>query len=154
MTAPRRGPHERPAGADAVPTRPPDMRLAPAAGAAWAVMLLGLHTGPAGGVVGAALAGGLLLGGLLGRRAVLVAAGGCSLAAALVITAHAVMLRDHPVRAAAGRGATATLHVVGGQSGHGVFDGGNAETVYELLLGRRESARRCRRRALRPTKCS
>ena len=70
------------ARADAVPTRPPDLRLVPAAGAAWAVVLLGLHAGPVGGVVGAALAGGLLLGGLLSRRAVLVAAGGCALAAA------------------------------------------------------------------------
>ena len=87
-----------------MPTRPPDLRLVPAAGAAWAVVLLGLHSGPVGGVVGAALAGGLLLGGLLGRRAVLVAAGGCALAAALVVTAHAVMLRGHPVRAAAGAG--------------------------------------------------
>ena len=97
-----------------MPTRPPDLRLVPAAGAAWAVVLLGLHTGPVGGVVGAALAGGVLLGGLLSRRAVLVAAGGCALAAALVVTAHAVMLRDHPVRTAAERGAAATLHVVVG----------------------------------------
>ncbi|MBL8927476.1 MAG: hypothetical protein JNM77_14730, partial [Pseudonocardia sp.] len=114
MTAPRPGLHGRPPGADAEPTRPPDLRLVPAAGGAWAVVLLGLHTGPVGGVVGAALAGGLLLTGLLGRRAVLVATGGCALAAALVVTAHAVMLRDHPVRAAAGRGAAATLHVVVG----------------------------------------
>ena len=77
-------------------------------------MLLGLHTGPVGGVVGAALAGGVLLGGLRSRRAVLVAAGGCALAAALVVTAHAVMLRDHPVRTAAEQGAAATLHVVVG----------------------------------------
>jgi competence protein ComEC len=102
------------ARADAVPTRPPDLRLVPAAGAAWAVVLVGLHTGPVGGVVGAALAGGLLLGGLLSRRAMLVAAGGCALAAALVVTAHAVMVRDHPVRTAAERGAAATLHVVVG----------------------------------------
>ncbi len=44
----------------------------------------------------------------------LVAAGGCALAAALVVTAHTVMVRDHPVRAAAERGAAATLHVVVG----------------------------------------
>ena len=59
-----------------MPARPPDLRLVPAAAASWVVVLLGLHTGPVGGVVGAALAGGVLLGGLRGRRAVLVAAGG------------------------------------------------------------------------------
>src|SRR5689334_15695975 len=74
--------------ADVAPARPPDLRLVPAAGAAWAVVLLGLHMGPTGGVVGATLAAGVLLGGLRSRRAVLVAAGGCALGAALVVTAH------------------------------------------------------------------
>ena len=75
-------------------------------------MLLGLHAGPVGGVVAAGLAAGVLLAGLRGRRAVVVAAAGCALAAGMVVTAHAVALHGHPLRAAADRGAAATLDVV------------------------------------------
>ena len=42
-------------------SRPPDLRLVPAALTTWMVVLLGLYTGPAGGVVAGGLAGGALI---------------------------------------------------------------------------------------------
>ncbi len=99
------------------PRRPPDLRLVPAALAVWAVVLLGIGLGPVAGSVvlvgcvllvavtvapyrGAAWAGGVL------------AAGGCAVAAALVVTAHTLLVEWHPLRGPAERGAAAGLRVV------------------------------------------
>src|SRR3954468_12896993 len=45
-------------GDDEVSPRPPDLRLLPAVGAVWAVLLLGLGTGPGGAAGGSAAAAG------------------------------------------------------------------------------------------------
>ncbi|MDT7581808.1 MAG: competence protein ComEC, partial [Pseudonocardiales bacterium] len=115
--APSRG-RDEPDGRDAaaeVVSRPADLRLVPAAGAVWAVLLLGLGTGPGGAVAGSAAAALVLVAALRRRgrvSAVLVAAAGCALAAGVLVTASTLVLSGHPVRAAADRGAAATLHVV------------------------------------------
>src|SRR5688500_9004048 len=106
----------RDAAADGTASRPPDLRLVPAALATWGVVLLGLHTGPAGGAVAVGVAGCALIAGLRGRgagpvAAVAVAAAGCALAAGLVITAQTLALHEHPLRAAAERGSAAALMV-------------------------------------------
>jgi competence protein ComEC len=101
------------------PARPPDLRLLPAAGALWFVVLVGLQVGPAAGpAVGSVAAGGagvvLVVAMLRGGRAAaaLVAAAGCAMAGGLLIAAHTAAMREHPLRAAAERGAAATLQVV------------------------------------------
>ena len=95
--------------------RPPDLRLVPAAGAVWAVLLLGLGAGPAGAALASAAAAVVLVTALRRRgraAAVLVAAAGWALAAGVLVTVAGLAVRTHPVRAAADRGAAATLHVV------------------------------------------
>ncbi|GAA3241898.1 ComEC/Rec2 family competence protein [Pseudonocardia petroleophila] len=92
--------------------RPPDLRLVPAALAAWAVVLVGLGPGPvAASVVAglAAVAGGV---GLRRRSSGLLAVAACAAAAGLVVAAHGVLVEQHPLRAAAQAGAAATLRVV------------------------------------------
>src|SRR5690606_33397765 len=77
-------------GADA--PGPPDLRLVPSALAVWAVVLLGIGLGPVAGA--GALVGCLLLVGFaVVRRGPpwVLAAGGCAAAAALVVTAHALL---------------------------------------------------------------
>jgi len=75
-------------------SRPPDLRLVPAALTTWMVVLIGLYTGPAGGAVAGGLAGGALIAAFRSSRrcgpvaAVVAAAAGCALAAGLVVTAH------------------------------------------------------------------
>ena len=98
-------------GADA--PGPPDLRLVPSAVAVWAVVLLGIGLGPVAGA--GALVGCLLLVGFaVVRRGPpwVLAAGGCAAAAALVVTAHALLADRHPLRAPAERGAAATVRVV------------------------------------------
>src|SRR3954449_13374539 len=48
-------------GDDEVAPRPPDLRLLPAVGAVWAVLLLGLGTGPGGAVAASAAAAVVLV---------------------------------------------------------------------------------------------
>ncbi len=92
---------------------PPDLRLVPAALAAWAVMLLGLGLGPiaavATGVAAAAAAA------VAWRRSwppAVLAVAGCAAAAGLVIGVDTLMVAGHPLRAQAQRGAAATLRLV------------------------------------------
>jgi competence protein ComEC len=99
------------------PPRPPDLRLVPAALAVWAVALLGIGLGPVAG--GAVLLGcALVVAVTLARHgrapwaSVALAAAGCAAAAALVVTAHALLVERHPLRGPAERGAAATLRVV------------------------------------------
>lgn len=90
---------------------PPDLRLAPAAAAGWAVVLAGLVVGAWSaallGVVGLV---GALAGGLRGRSTV-VAVGGVGAALALVVTVQATQVEHHPLRAAARTGASVTVVV-------------------------------------------
>ena len=95
-----------------LPRRPPDLRLVPAALAAWAATLLGIALGAFAGAV--VLVGCVLLVAvavLRRRRAarvgVLVASCGCAAAAALVVTAHALLVHGHPLRGPAERGSAA-----------------------------------------------
>lgn len=93
--------------------RPPDLRLVPGASAAWLVVLLGVHLGPVAGSCAVVLAG--LAAGAARRRRwppAVLAAAGCAGAAAVVVTAHTLLLAQHPLRAAAERGAAATVEVV------------------------------------------
>ena len=88
---------------------PPDLRLVPAAAAAWAVMLLGLGLGPMAG--GAVTLGGCAVAVLAyrGRRwPALLAAAGAASAAGLVIAAHTLLVTTHPLHEQALRGAAAT----------------------------------------------
>lgn len=90
--------------------RPPDLRLVPGALAAWVAVLAGLHLGPvASAVLGGSAAAAALV--VRTRRPVLLAAAGCAAAAGLVVTAHGTVLAQHPLRAAADSGASATLRV-------------------------------------------
>jgi DNA internalization-related competence protein ComEC/Rec2 len=98
-----------------LPARPPDLRLVPAAAAVWVVVLVGLGAGPGVAAVATAVAAIALLiaWGRRGRAtAAVVAATGCAVAAGLVVTAHTLAAHEHPLRAAAERGAAATLWVV------------------------------------------
>jgi competence protein ComEC len=94
--------------------QPPDLRLVPSAVAVWAVVLLGVGLGPvAGGAV--LVACSLLVGVSVARRrgaAWVLAAGGCAGAAALVVTAHTLLVDRHPLRTPAERGAAASVRVV------------------------------------------
>ncbi|WP_219414723.1 ComEC/Rec2 family competence protein [Pseudonocardia nigra] len=94
------------------PRRPPDLRLVPAALAAWAVVLLGIGLGPAAGLCVTLLAA---LAAFATRRRpwapVVLAAAGSAAAAGLVVTAHTLLLVQHPLREPAERGAAATLRV-------------------------------------------
>ena len=94
--------------------RPPDLRLVAPAVAAWAVVLVGILAGPAV-AVGADRAGRGVLRCCSVRRgcpALVRAVAGCALAAGVVVTAHAWLLAaEHPLRAAAERGAAATVRV-------------------------------------------
>lgn len=91
---------------------PHDLRLVPAALAGWGVVLAGLYLGSvtaaALGVV-ALLVTGLAV--LRRRSAGLLAVGGVSLALALVVGVQAAQAEHHPLRAAAQRGAVATVVV-------------------------------------------
>jgi len=93
----------------------PDLRLVPAALAAWVVALAGLHLGwdaaVALGVAGAvaAVAGARSAG---GWGAAALAAGGVAAALGLVVGGHAWAVEHHPVRVAADRGSAVTLDVV------------------------------------------
>lgn len=91
--------------------RPPvDLRLVPAAAAAWAVMLLGLGAGPVAGALVACVAAALAC--LRRRSPVLLAAAGTAAAAGIVIAAHTFLVASHPLHDQALRGAAATLRVV------------------------------------------
>lgn len=93
--------------------RPPDLRLVPAALAAWGAVLLGLGAGPVAG--GALTLLGLVVAVLAGRGRrppVLLAVAGCLAAAGLVVTAHTLVVATHPLRAPAERAAAASLRVV------------------------------------------
>lgn len=119
---------------DEPPTRV-DLRLAPAALAAWAAVLAAVLGGPVGGLLALLTAAAVLvLGGTAGRRrgsrprrsgrlpvrgglrggagAAVLAAAGCALAAGAVATAAAAHVHGHPLRAAAERGSSAALTVV------------------------------------------
>ncbi|MGI9001775.1 MAG: ComEC/Rec2 family competence protein [Pseudonocardia sp.] len=95
------------------PRRPPDLRLVPAALAAWAVVLVGIGLGPVAGA-GVALPAAATAFVAWRRRwaPAVLAAAGCAAAAGLVVTAHTLLLVGHPLREPAERGATATLRVV------------------------------------------
>ncbi|WP_433556241.1 ComEC/Rec2 family competence protein [Pseudonocardia xinjiangensis] len=116
----------------AEPPRPPDLRLVPAALAAWAVVLLGIGLGPVAGVCAAVISTvGIIAAALVlarsARRAAgtparatssarhgpaVLAAAGCAAAASVVVTAHTLLLVQHPLREPAERGAAATVRVV------------------------------------------
>ncbi|MHA6618478.1 ComEC/Rec2 family competence protein [Pseudonocardia sp. DLS-67] len=107
----------RPRTSDLDPVRrPPDLRLVPAALAVWAVVLLGIGLGPVAGV--AVLIGcALLVGATVARhrgaaRAGVIIAAGAGAAAALVVTAHTLLVAQHPLLGPAERGAAAALRVV------------------------------------------
>ncbi|MGH3843960.1 MAG: ComEC/Rec2 family competence protein [Pseudonocardiaceae bacterium] len=89
-----------------------DLRLVPTAVVGWAVVLSGLYLGSS---VAAALgAAGLLAAGvaaLRGGPAAVLAVGGVAAALALVVGTQTWQLEHHPVRAAAERGAAATVVV-------------------------------------------
>ncbi|HEX3261407.1 MAG TPA: ComEC/Rec2 family competence protein, partial [Pseudonocardia sp.] len=89
---------------------PVDLRLVPAAAAAWAVMLLGLGLGPIAGGLVACVAAALACRGH--RAPVLLAAAGTAAAAGIVIAAHTFLVVAHPLHEQALRGAAATLRVV------------------------------------------
>lgn len=100
---------------------PPDLRLVPAALATWAAVLCGLLGGPAGGIAAALLAATAVPVALLRARisaraaapsSTVLAAGGCAVVAAVLVTAHASALAAHPLRAPAERGAAAEVRVV------------------------------------------
>ena len=91
---------------------PPDLRLAAPALAAWAVVLGGIVGGPTWALLLTVLAAGAV--GWSARRGgatVLRAVAGCALAAGLVASAHVWLADRHPLRAAAERGAAATVRV-------------------------------------------
>ena len=93
----------------------PDLRLLPAALAAWAVALAGLHLGWAAAVALGAAGVGAVVAGARSRRpwsAAVLGAGGVAAALALVVGGHAWTAGHHPVHQAADRGAAATLEVV------------------------------------------
>ncbi|TWF75770.1 competence protein ComEC [Pseudonocardia hierapolitana] len=111
MTLPARSPTP---DLDQAQPRPPDLRLVPAAVAVWAVVLLGIGLGPVAGVA-VLVACALLAGVSVVRRrgaAWVLAAGGCAGAAALVVTAHTLLVDRHPLRTPAERGAAASVRVV------------------------------------------
>ncbi|MGI9064638.1 MAG: DNA internalization-related competence protein ComEC/Rec2 [Pseudonocardiaceae bacterium] len=92
-----------------------DLRLLPAALAAWAVALIGLYLGwTATAVVGVTGAVVAVTGARTAARcgAAAVATGGVAAALAVVVGGHAWVLDHHPVRAAAERGGVATVEVV------------------------------------------
>ncbi|WP_255621757.1 ComEC/Rec2 family competence protein [Pseudonocardia sp. DSM 110487] len=142
MTLPARSPIP-----DLDPPRPPDLRLVPAALAVWAVVLLGIGLGPIAGV--AMLIGCVLLVGVtvVRRRGApwVLAAGGCAGAAALVVTAHALLVDRHPLRAPAERGAAAAMRVVVADdprpirtAGYGAQPGRAGQVVVPAALERAE----------------
>ncbi|MGH4022499.1 MAG: competence protein ComEC, partial [Pseudonocardiaceae bacterium] len=95
----------------------PDLRLVPAALAAWGMVLVGLHLGWAAAAVMGTAALLATLGAVhaAGDRrwmAGVLAAGGVAAATALVSGAHAGRMEHHPARVAAERGAAATVVVV------------------------------------------
>ncbi len=91
----------------------PDLRLVPAAAAAWAVMLLGLGFGPMAGGAVALGAGVVAVIAHHGRRSpALLAAAGTAAAAGIVIAAHTLLVTTHPLHEQAHRGAAATVRVV------------------------------------------
>ncbi len=94
---------------------PPDLRLVLPALVTWAVLLLGITAGPAaaiGSTVVVVIGLLVLLTRRHGRPPAVLAAAGCAAAAGLVITAHSVLLWQHPLRAPAERAAAATVRVV------------------------------------------
>jgi competence protein ComEC len=89
-----------------------DLRLVPAALAGWAVVLTGLHLGPAAAAAlgaGALLAAGVVV--LRGRSAAMLAVGGAAASLALVVGVQAWQVERHPVRAGAEGGLPATVSV-------------------------------------------
>ncbi|MGH3569035.1 MAG: competence protein ComEC, partial [Pseudonocardia sp.] len=98
------------------PRRPPDLRLVPAALAAWATVLIGLGGGPIAAGSATALAAVIVLVALRGKHRswspLVLATCGCAVAAGLVVVAHTMLVAQHPLRTAAERGAAATLRVV------------------------------------------
>src|SRR4051794_6653212 len=109
----------------AEPPRPPDLRLVPAALAAWAVVLIGIGFGPVAAGVAAVISTLAIIAAVpalaaaprwafRGRRyaSTVLAAAGCAAAAAVVVTAHTLLLVQHPLREPAERGAAATVRVV------------------------------------------
>src|SRR3954462_7873200 len=88
--------------------RPPDLRLVPAALAAWAVELVAIGLGPLAGGGLTVLAGvGPRLAWRCGWVPPVVAVAGCVAAAGLVATAQTGLIAVHPLRTAAERGSSA-----------------------------------------------
>ena len=99
------------------PRRPPDLRLVASRARGLGRRAAGHRAGAAGGLV--VLVGCVLLVGVTVARhrgaawaGVVLAAGGCAAAAALVVTAHTLLVEWHPLRGPAERGAAAGLRVV------------------------------------------
>jgi competence protein ComEC len=107
--------------------RPPDVRLVPAALVAWAVTLIGIGLGPvAAGVATlvAVVAVVAVVAMVVPRRrrapgsrtwrwrSSVLAVAGCAATAGLVVTAHALLVAQHPLREPAERGAAATVRAV------------------------------------------
>jgi competence protein ComEC len=95
------------------PVRPADLRLVPAALAAWAVALVAIGLGPvAGGCLTALAAVVALLAWRRGWVPQVIAVAGCVAAAGLVVTAQVTLVAVHPLLAGAERGAAATVGAV------------------------------------------
>ncbi|MDN5860794.1 MAG: ComEC/Rec2 family competence protein [Pseudonocardia sp.] len=96
--------------------QPADLRLVPAAVAAWSVVVAVLAPGPGlGSAIGVGLfvlAGGALVGGWWFRCPVVLAAAGCAAAAAVVAAVHQWSIDRHPLRVPASRAAAAEVRVV------------------------------------------
>lgn len=136
----------RPPGA-ATPRGAADLRLVPSALAAWGVALVGLLLGwAAAAVVGVA---GLLAAAWAARARAhgLLACGGVAAALSIVVGAHAWQLAHHPARAAADRGAAATVDVIlrddprpVASAGYGGRPGGARRVVVRAQLARLDVA--------------
>jgi competence protein ComEC len=84
------------------PVRPADLRLVPAALAAWAVALVAIGLGPvAGGCLTALAAVVALLAWRRGWVPQVIAVAGCVAAAGLVVTAQVTLVAVHPLLAGA-----------------------------------------------------
>ncbi|WP_300008999.1 ComEC/Rec2 family competence protein [Pseudonocardia sp.] len=122
------------------PRRPPDLRLVPAALAAWAAVLAGLGLGPLAGAVVTALSAGAAWN--RRSRPRWLAAAACAAAAGLVVTAHGILVAQHPLRAAAEAGAAATVRVVLGDDPRPIRNavaGEQAQVLVDAVLERAQA---------------
>jgi competence protein ComEC len=92
--------------------RPPDLRLVPAALAAWSVVVLGVGLGPLGAGVATVLGATLAVAAWYRVWAPqLVATAGCAAVAGLVVSAHVLLVAVHPLGEPAEQGSVASIRV-------------------------------------------